>query len=150
MHALRQRHCAQLHTLTFTLCTAAPIRDLSFKRACAISGTRGTDGIGSVNSEAMEGNNRQLNFRSRVVACMLRHHGLTASPQWAFNTLRNKGSWLNCRWCLSDCCDVVRCLCDDGTRQGMTFHDIRTRQHSKKMDPTCAGHLALRARVMGS
>ena len=44
--------------------TSAPVRDLSFKRPCAISGTRGTDGIGTVSSEEVEGNNRQLNLET--------------------------------------------------------------------------------------
>ena len=119
MHALWHRHCAQIAYHTFTLRTSALIRDVSLKRACAISGTRGTNGIGSVSREEIEGNNRQLTFRSRVMACMLCHHELTASPQWAFNTLRNEGSWLNCRWCLSDCC-----VC--GTKEHLPRHANQT------------------------
>ena len=59
---------------TLTLRTSAPMCDLSFKRACAISGTQ-KNKIGSVSGEEIEGNNKQLNFRRRVMASMLRHHG---------------------------------------------------------------------------
>ena len=53
------------------------------------------------------------------MACMLCHHELTESPKWAFNTLRNEGSWLNCRWCLSDCC-----VC--GTKEHLPRHANQT------------------------
>ena len=119
MHALWHGHCAQIAYHTFTLRPSALIRDVSFKKACAISGKRGTNGIESVSREEIEGNNRQLTFRSRVMACMLCHHELTVSPQWAFNTLRNEGSWLNCRWCLSDCC-----VC--GTKEHLPRHANQT------------------------
>ena len=81
----------------------------------------------------MEGNNRQLTLWSRVTACMQRHHRLRALPQWAFHTLQNAGSWLNCSQCLSDFCDVVRCVWVGVNTTSNTFHDMRTRQHSLTM-----------------
>ena len=85
----------KLHT-THSRC----VRDMSFQRSCAISGTRRTDGIGSVSREDTEGNNRQLNFRSRATACMLRHQRLTvknacqggSSWKWA-NVAEDSGIW---------------------------------------------------------